>query len=162
MAVRLSTQLGTAQLGLAQLGQFTSGGPPFGSIDASAKSPQPAIATPLHTGGAISGPGGSISGAARSPQGATATALSAGARVVLGLSIDGSNRRPVQAVATPLRAGAAIAGPPSRRHRGSAWWNWQPGELALELIEQALSQDLSEQSDLEPFDRGFAKKRTEG
>lgn len=50
----ISTQLGTAQLGLAQLGQFKKPNTAI-SLDASARAPQPVTATPLVSGGRVSG-----------------------------------------------------------------------------------------------------------
>jgi len=111
----LSAQLGTAQLGLDQLGQFKKlGGAAPGTIDGSGQAPLPVTATALHAGGAVSGgvPPIVISGAARSPLPVTSTALFAGGAISGGI-------------------------PAVKRGRGS-FWPWMPGELALRMLDHYL------------------------
>ncbi len=112
----LSGQLGTAQLGLAQLGQYKKLGAAAGTIDGTGQAPLPVTATALHVGGAISGGAAPIviSGAARSPLPVTSTALFAGG------AISGGN-------------------PVPKRGQGS-FWPWMPGELAFRMIDHFLEE----------------------
>jgi hypothetical protein len=115
----LSGQLGTAQLGLAQLGQFKRS---FSlSLDASSTSPVAVVATALSTGGAVSG--------------GTPT-----------LHVDGSNTNPVAVTATALSAGAKLNTPglAARPVRGGFWWWWQESEFALNLIDDMLGRSEGE------------------
>jgi hypothetical protein len=107
----LSGQLGTAQLGLAQLGQFKKS---FSiSINASAQSPQPATATPLVSGGRISG--GIALEAARYISAQLGTAQLGLAQLgqferQFPLGVNASTLPPLAVVATALHVGAMVSG----------------------------------------------------
>ena len=112
----LSGQLGTAQLGLAQLGQYEKLGSTFGNIDGATQSVLAAVATPLVTGGKLSGgiPALAIHGDTRNVQGAIATALFVGA-----------------SLSTPGLAGG-------KKAPGGYWWWWQSNELAKRLLIESM------------------------
>jgi hypothetical protein len=113
----LSGQLGTDQLGLAQLGQFEKigGAPAVLNIDGSSQAPLAVAAVALSSGAAVSG-------------GATPP-----------LVISGAVRGPLELSAVALSAGAALRTPGlARRVSGGGVWPWQPGFLAFRMIHDAL------------------------
>ena len=113
----LSGQLGTDQLGLAQLGQFKKTGAPAAlSIDGSNTSVVEATATPFVAGGVVSGP------------------------VPPGLNINGNVVAVKSVHAIALSAGAVLNTPGLAAAPGGkgSWRWWEAGELAFELIQQGL------------------------
>ena len=110
----ISTQLGTAQLGLAQLGQFKKQAPSALAIDASNTSVIVATATAFVTGGSIAGP--------PPPP----------------LTISGGTVGVIAAHAKALSLGAKLKTPGLARTVKGSWWPWQPGELEFRLIQEGL------------------------